>query len=449
MRRGYIVMFTTLSACSLFVDLSGLSSGTTTSSEGGVPVDADSPVSDAPIESVDGGPINLTPHELAIVGDVPAETGNAQQQHLVYAQNSQNWWIFYINDSDTTSMEAAVSTDFATWLPAPPRPLSEAMATEGRNFAMAYTNVAGKDIVHDFNSHFVADEDGKDARSTITGTSITYESGILVSALAPYNASVNPDGPNMAITSDGYVHVATGWKSDAGSGIGRMNLFLSSIPDLGSSAMFVASYAANGSIASIGGGPIANRLLLPTQNGLLYLWPTSQSTMGITYGIAWSISTGTATPTPDQDIFSGATETSESTNDWNACDVGGTVHLVRRTTDSGKNDSFDEMVFDGSTWTSGAPMPKDPGKADSGIVLASDGTSLVAFAIASDAANSIRASKLSGGSWSAWTTVVGTSAARNYLSASACGTSKHAAIIWTEGSATPYRIEGVDVSSLL
>src|ERR1019366_1458503 len=139
----------------------------------------------------------------------------------------------------------------------------------------------------------------------------------------------------------------------------------SSVPDLGGG--FDASFSGNGAIAS-NGSPIQNRLLLPTKNGLLYLWPTAPTPTD-TDNIAWSTSTSASAPTTPQNLFSGTATTTESINDWNACNV------------SGANDAFDELRFDGSTWSAGAPIPNDPGKKDSGVVLASDGASLLAFVI--------------------------------------------------------------------
>jgi hypothetical protein len=442
--RGYVVMFGALSACSLLVDVSGLSGDAEPTNDGGLTIgDATTSSSDAPIESADGGRFDFTPHVLASVGNVPAETGTAQQQHLVFAINSQNWWVFYIDDIDTSDMKASVSTDFTQWLAAPSRVLSESMSTEGRNFAVAYANANGKDVVHSLNSHFVTAEDARDARALIAGATINYDVGTAVTALSPFNAALNPDGCNAAITPDGFVHEVSGWDNHTGGLVGRMNLFTSSIPDLGGD--FDASFVASGSLPS-NGSPIQNRLILPITDGILYLWPNAPTTND-TDNVEWSKSE-TAGPTAPQNIFSGAAATDESTNDWNACDVGGVVHFVRRTIDSGANDAFDDMTFAGSTWTAGAAMPKDPGKKDSGVVLASDGKSLIAFAIASDAANSIRASRLSGGVWSAWTTIVSSGATRSYLSASACGTSAHAGVMWTEGASAPYRIMGIDVSSM-
>lgn len=438
-----------LSACSLFVDVSGLSGGT--SNDGGLDGASGgdgSIANDSSIEGNDGGTSNvLTPHALASVGNVPAESGNAQQQHLVFAINSVDWWIFYIDDVDTSVLKASVSTDFTTWVSAPTRALSEAMALEGRNFAAAYGNLGSKDVVHTFLSHFVANEDTRDSRAIITGAAIDYETGIAVSQVTTFNASVDPDGCNTAITNDGFVHDATGWDSEGNGFIGRINVFHSDLPDQGEG--FDASFASNSAAIGTSGNPIQNRLLLPLKSGaLLYLWPTAATTTA-TDNIAWASSaSGTSTVSAAQNLFPSSTTPVEAMNDWNACEVGSTVHFVRRTLDGGADDAFDEMTFDGSTWSAGAPIPNDSGKNGSGLVLASDGTSLIAFTIASDAANSIRSTKLTGGVWSPWTTVVSSSATRNYLSASACGTTAHAGVIWTEGSAAPYSIMGVDVSGM-
>jgi len=437
-----------LAGCSLFVDTSGLSESSEPALDSSTGDSGDaSNGSDAPIEVNEGGAL-LESHLIASVGSIPAETGMAQQQHLVYATNSARWWFFFMVDSQPTSLDAAWSTDFATWNTAATRPLSTSMSGEGRNFSVSYANRNNVDVVQGVFSHFLGtSEEVRHARATIQGATINYETGSLLTAATPVDALANPDGCVTATASDGFVYDASGWfnqKPTTGvDTIGREDLFQSSTADLGA-ATWTSSLPHDFSAAAT--GYVHNRALIPiSAGGMLALWPTAE-----TPADTGNVNAALGSPL-SINVFSGGTGTAkQATNDWNACALTPTdVHAVRRLLDGGKNDLFEHVRRNASdgTWSAGGAITPDPGKYGSGVVLFSDGKQLLMLTIANDPSNSIRSTKWNGTAWSAWRTVVGSSATRAYLSGTGCNSTR-AGVVWTEGSSAPYRAVGMEVSSL-
>jgi hypothetical protein len=455
--------------CSAIVDLSGLAgNGATEGGADAMPGGDASVLPDGNVVVVsDGGdgsggdamnPLSeggLASHDIATVGSVPAVTGNAQQQQIVFATASGRYWFFFLNDTNATSIEASWSFDMITWNAAASRPLSEGMAFEGRNFSVSYANIAGLDVVHSLNAHFLIPmgaEDVRHGRATISGPTINYEPGTSETAVSPYDMTVNPDGCVSTIASDGNVYDATSWYEgpDGGpSSIGAMTQFRSTITDVGSASAWSGSMTPNLSYASLGVS-IHNRLLVPlSAGGVLRLW-VSGRTQPNTDNLEWSSTASTAAvPTAAADLFPSAPSAVAAPNDWSACTMGSTaVHVVRRRLDGTANDAFDHYVFNGTTWSAGATIPNDAGKQGSGVVLLTNGTTMLLFAIASDAANSIRFTRFDNNAWSPWSTLVSTSATRNYLSGSGARPSTRGGIVWTEGAAAPYKAVGVAIDSL-
>jgi hypothetical protein len=117
----------------------------------------------------------------------------------------------------------------------------------------------------------------------------------------------------------------------------------------------------------------------------------------------------------------------QSTNDWDVVEVGANdLRVVRRALDG----TFDHLRYDGTTWTTLAAPASDPGLAESGLVLLTDGTQVAVVTIASDAASSVRMVVWDGSAWGAWSTLEGSTASRRYLSA--WSSPGHNAVLWTE-----------------
>src|SRR6266849_5899270 len=44
-----------------------------------------------------------------------AASGNPNQSHLIYAVNSAQWWLFYVDQNSNTVLRTAYSNDLVTW----------------------------------------------------------------------------------------------------------------------------------------------------------------------------------------------------------------------------------------------------------------------------------------------------------------------------------------------
>lgn len=219
----------------------------------------------------------------------------------------------------------------------------------------------------------------------------------------------------------------------------------------GTGGAFTATFASTSATPS-GANAVRNRLLLPLSDGrLLRLWPSTSAPTDADDLLASTSPTDGSNATTPTRIFGtdpGNPTAIASQNDWDACVVGTKVELVRRTFDGSDDDAFDFMILAADTWRRGPTVPKDPGKRGSGVVTMTDGESLLVFAIGADASNPVRLVKFDGTSWGRWQTLVGTPATRSYLSANGCGQGGKGGVVWTEGAAVPYRVAGLDVTSL-
>jgi hypothetical protein len=179
---------------------------------------------------------------------------------------------------------------------------------------------------------------------------------------------------------------------------------------------------------------------------MLAIWPLADGTPD-TDDLSWATSKGSWMTNPN--LFGGMINSAE--NDWSACGVSPTsVHVVRRRVNSGTNDAFDHMHFDATagTWSVGQAIPSDPGLYGSGVVLLTNGTKLLLFAIGSDSATSLRYVEWDGAAWGTWATLFGTPVKRAFLSGTGCGMTNAAALTWTEGVTSPYRAMVAEVTKL-
>ncbi|HEX7663895.1 MAG TPA: hypothetical protein VF407_05280, partial [Polyangiaceae bacterium] len=444
-RKAAFLAFAALSAigCSLFVDLDGLSDGGSsgvlsdaTTSDGPVTtIDGEVVTSDAgPLLQADGGPYLET--TVTSVGAVPAATGNAQQRHVFWSESSKLWWVFYIDDVDTSNLKALTSPDFVTWTHASSRGLSTTMALEGRNFSFASKTVGASDYVHVALGHYVGAEELRDAREAIhADAGIDDLEGLTITALAPFVAGVSPDGVSVALGSDGRVLAATGWSTDEGDAGGE-NVFRSSVAETGGgSGAFNATFA-NTSPTPSGANPVQNRLLLSQKDGsLLRVWTSTRVTVDaddLLFSTSGADGLSATTPTGIFGSDPTAPVAALAQNDWDACNLDANVALVRRTLDGAASDTYDFTTYSNGSWAKGASIANDPGKLGTGVVTMVVNGTLRVFAIAGDAVNSVRTTKYDGKSWGPWQTIVGTPATRGFLAANGCGDGAHAAIVWTE-----------------
>jgi hypothetical protein len=405
--------------------------------DGGFDAQPDAPPRDA------GTPSAAT---IATVGNVPSATGTAQHQHIVYATHSGRWWMFTLADAAPTVLQSQWSTDFVTWTPAQGFTMSESSRGEARNFAVAYADVAGNDVVHIAYGHRTTGNPATNhVRATISGASIAYGTDEPVSSSNQWLPMDDPDGTNIALASDGHLFVATGWVNEKQfqgfDTTGNMDLYESTQADLGSGAGPITNYVLHSWVMNYDN----TRALVPIESGgMLALFPLADSITS-TSDISWAASK--ASWMTNATLFANAAPTSQ--NDWSVCGRTPTeVHAVRRLINSGQNDTYEHRKLDTTSlaWTTPpSTIPSESGPQDSGIVLLTNGTKLLLFAI--DAQGAIRYATYAG-SWSAWQTLFAPTAKRAFLSGSGCVAQGTAAITWTEGAAAPYKVMGAEVTKL-
>ena len=215
MRRWPVLALTLALGC-LFPDLSSLT--TTDAGITGTGADASAP-----------------PY-IASAGHVSTATGAAQQTHVFWAVSSKRWWLFTIDD-DATHLKTRSSPDFVTWTDGASLALAHPTGGEGRNFTVAYANIATSDVVHVSFSHAISDAGPcvhSHTRGMINGSSITFDAPADVSQVS--SAPLGVDGPAAIVSSNGTVWDSTGFVVSQGAGdagYGNQDVFRSTSSDNG------------------------------------------------------------------------------------------------------------------------------------------------------------------------------------------------------------------------
>jgi hypothetical protein len=403
---------------------------------------------------------------------IATESGNAQPKHLVFATNSGRYWLFYV-DADATKVKTRWSTDLVAWTEGNALTLPMSNGGEGRDFAVAYRDFGGKDVVHVATSLVgPLKRIVWDTRATIAGDVITFGATALVHDLDQHSdggyadagelvlGGCDPDGNDVAIASDGHVFVATAWYSFEGDGTCDSNFARSNAVDDGTTWNGDAGFGVQH--FTVPGIANARQIGAMTNGGLFAAWEEADNEPPS--NVRWAFySGGSWTPSVYYEakwaLFPDETPpTVQGTNDWSICRVDDTVlHAIRRkhAGDAGSGDDsvFQHYSFSGSAWVQRATVTPERGVQDTGVVLLRKGSNLLAAAIADDAPQSVRYATWTGGnSWSAWQTLVGADAGttkRAFLSGTGCDDPAHAVLLWTEGNAPPYRVMGVPIAGLI
>jgi hypothetical protein len=177
--------------------------------------------------------------------------------------------------------------------------------------------------------------------------------------------------------------------------------------------------------------------VVPPQGTVLALWELADAEPDPT-NVAWS-QLGTGGWSNAANVFAGGKF--QSANDWDVATVGaGDVRVVRR----GLDGSFDHARFDGQGWSTLQAPPSDPGLAESGVVVLANAPRVAVFAIAADAASSVRQIVWDGTQWGGWSTVEGSATARRSLAG--CDAPGHTALVWTETGSAGTSIVGMPVA---
>jgi hypothetical protein len=449
-----------------------------------------SPLADVLVDADAGSAADaaLPPRPVVILHtNIATQTGNAQQQHLVYATNSARFWLFYLED-DASLVDTQWSTDLVTWTPGASLHLPMRNAGEGRNLGVAYRAFGGADVVHVATS---LHDDPKrvvwDTRAVITGDTIAFDAPTKVHDLdyvdndpdAAYLAEAgtqgagtacDPDGTGVAIGSDGRVYVATAWVSIPGCCSCDSNVAVSTATDDG--ARWDAGFVSPLTHFTVPGTTQARQVLSLGLGDMLLAWESAdnqQSNSDQPYNVSWASETSGSWSTEYQDqpqfwIFpqdaSDNNAPPQARNDWSICRIDdGSIHALRRRSRVGTGGDaamtsqvFEHYRFNGSSWTYQASLPDDVGSVGSGVVLLTNGASLLAATIAGDGSDAIRYATWNGSTWSAWAPLEGADAGtarRVFLSGTGCADPKHPVLTWTEGMFAPYEVVAFPVGALM
>jgi hypothetical protein len=441
-----------------------------------------SPVGDdAPEDTRIDAPTTFSPTPVAILASngIATQTGNAQQQHLVFATNSQRWWFFYL-DADPNLLKTKWSIDFTTWNDGASLTLPMGHGGEGRNFSVAYKDIAGRDVVHVATSlHDPPKRIVYETRATIAGDAITWEApsyvhdldvtdnvdGGLQAAGSQGSDSCDPDGVDVTIGADGHVYVATSWVSVPGCCYCDSNFGTSTNTDNGGA--FDGGYQAPLYHYTVNGTTSAREIISLASGNLVAGWESADNNPPS--NVTWATrSAGVFSDEyqnqPEFEVFpedaNAAFSEIQEKNDWSFCKVDDThIHALHRKyklTDAGASTGesrrFEHYLFSGGSWTFVSSLADDVGEPGTGVVLVTNGSHLLAATIAHDGVGSIRYATWNGSAWTAWSSLVGPDGGANtraYLSGTDCADSDHPAILWTEGANPPYQVVAVPVAGLI
>jgi hypothetical protein len=376
---------------------------------------------------------------LANSGAVANPTGLAMQTHVVYAENTLAWWLFYIDSAHPNLLKTRWSSDFCTWNDGAALMLPYAHGSEGRNYSVSYSSLAGHDVIHVSFSHYVSTTERyhTHTRAEISGSTISFDAPVLISSiLTSTSYPIDPDGPVTAVGSDGIVTDLSAWIDEGSGHIDDALAWRSVNPDTGSmwtnawNAYQLLTYVPNvvnaRAIASLPGG------------GVLALWEDGSAEPDPD-NVQWAVWSGSAWGSV-ANVFPDST--TQGVNDWSVLPLAsGDTHAVRRTLSSG----FEHERFNGTTWSSGGTIPEDPGQLDTGVFLASTSATSIALYAIGEGTSVIRTLAWTGGAWAdGWTNAVSANGTPSFLGGYASPTARKAAIIWTEASSGgTYQVVGM------
>lgn len=361
------------------------------------------------------------PVTIASAAGVAFASGNAQQQHLVFLQETRTWVLFHLASASPHLLLTKTSRDFATWTDGPSLALPHAHGNEGRKLCAA-SGVAGTvDVAHVGLSLRLADGDRRyfDAR-LVAGNALAFSPIQEVSRSTVNAPRLEQDGCSVVMGTDGFVTHFTGVHS-VGSGTGNAYVFRSSVADDGA-----ATWTPTWGLTDIETVPqiVSARASVALDSGALLFLYESATIEPDAQNLRYTRSSSGAW-SAEQNVF--AAGEAMNVNDWTALRVGyDDIHVVRLR----KNGPLDVRRYVGTAFVDG-PSPAPVTLAEGGgLVLAStpDGATLFAF----DPAGALRASTWNGGTYGAWRERLPALAGRSALAGANARTAAASALIWTE-----------------
>jgi hypothetical protein len=373
-------------------------------------------------------------------------SGLAHQEHVFRGVNSARWWCVYpLSSTDPHSRELrfAWSTDLVTWTDAASvllaSPLSYAGVHStgvGISLATASRNISSTDVVHVGVSY--ASGNGLDAgashshfhlRATLgAGTVTVTNAEAQVGSTATGTYDYAGDGNASGLDSAGKPYDFSGFY---GSLLGHAALAAGSNADAGSS--WTAGFAAPTSLKVTSITTKSRAVFDLGSAALLTVYDNGVGDVNQT-ALDWSKFTGTWSA----DTSAGFGAATFDYRDWGAVLRTTTdVHVVLRTGAT----TYEHRRFNGTSWAAGQAVPTQASKATAGLFTASDGTDVWLFCVDSDAANTVRYVKWSGGSstWGTWAAFESSTQVRTSLAGYRTAVAGVVGVCWTE-AASPFRV---------
>jgi PASTA domain-containing protein len=403
-------------------------------------------------------PAPITVGDL-VAGSFSDATGHSAQSHLVYAVNSQVWWLFTLTSaSDAEGGSNHIVKSFrssgpdlatATWIPGADSPAAVAGSPNqflggGRSLGVAYLANGTVDVIHADISMAFDGQNGRTGhiRAVVTGTSIKWESWNFFDE--PAATWTQPRGNTIGVSSGKFIHTGGPILQQEVDANARKsnNADTGSAWTSGFSAPAVIDGTMTNSANSLAFAPLANNVMLaiydngqgtePSQTNLRYQRSNTNGT--------WPMIVVGSQLGGDGNVF-GSTATINQ-NDWGIVSVSTSRILVFRRNGSGTGIDAASYNVAANTWSPMSPAPPllaagRSFKAGAGLFGATDGTNVWVFIINKDLPNSVLYTRFNGTGWSAWSAVPGTDIGmqnRSCISGSPRVGNNQIGLIWTEGT---------------
>jgi hypothetical protein len=379
---------------------------------------------------------------VASAGALASSPGMNYQSHLIFANASGKWWLFYLN-ATTTVLRSAYSTDLINWTASTTFTVANSL-NSGANFTVAYKNISGTDVVHVGLSYIESGgtvSSQAHVRGTISSTSITWgteaQVGCSTSNVAPITGG--EDGPITVFGSDNKIYDFGSARDDDGSCgdiySGNIDVAQSTNADVGTSwtagwtlpnyLAFSSSYTTG----HLGAALTSGNMLVLESNG------QTETTSGNVTNMLWSKWNGT-TWSATANVLTSSLGTAISSNDVTGVQLSTTNYVAIFRT--GAN-TYVWRQFNGSSWsTPAASIPNQNSLAGSGPFLATDGTNIWLFIIDTDSANTLRYVKYNGSTWGSWTAIEASTQARSHLTGYPVVTNGYVGLHWTQTNGSNY-----------
>ncbi len=359
-----------------------------------------------------------TPVTIASVGTAAHIGGNGSQTRIVYAENDAAWWVFWIDSASLTSWQCARSADLSSWTAKTSATITtQSGFVDGREWAAGYANISSNDVVH--TTHVTTNT--YHLRGAISAGAVTWSSEDNVSLAA----GANPNGGTICLDSTGVP-----WASSTSGG----NLAVKQASNADSGTSWTGGWAAGGGSGTIfGTAAFAGSLaLIPVASGHVLAvgdnGSSNKSWNNLEY-MLWTSSWATGAAIRGSNLGS-----SQDPADWGWAARSNTdVHVVMKT---GSN-TFEHFRWNGTTFSAGDSMGNLATSGGNGVCLATDGTDVWAFTIASASGNDVYSNHwVSGTGWAGWTAYGLSSATRTNISCYSKVKAGSIALVWHEGSSS-------------